>query len=90
VDNRKSRLNNISLTAFPNPFSHETQIQVSGQRTDPAKLVLLDIQGRRIKEIELFHSSSYQLFREKLPSGIYMLQLIDSEQSVTSLKLVVQ
>ncbi|TFH24885.1 MAG: T9SS type A sorting domain-containing protein, partial [Bacteroidia bacterium] len=74
--------------AYPNPFVHETQIRVSGLGTVQGKLVLLDVQGRRIRELDLLHSESYQLFRENLPPGIYVLQLLESGLPVASLRLI--
>ena len=90
VDEWKATSKRLSMAAFPNPFTHQTRISISEQSILPRKLLLLDLQGRMLREIQLRQTESYQLFREKLPPGIYILQLIESETPVSSLRLIVR
>ena len=48
----------------------------------------MDIQGRKIREVQLAQNESYQLFREHLSPGIYVVQLIESGVHVASLRLM--
>jgi len=88
VDDRKANPTKVSLAAYPNPFTYETQIIVSGPSTAPGKLVLLDLQGRLLREIQVDQSESYHLSRENLSPGIYVLQLIESGVQIASLRLM--
>ena len=78
----------LSMAAFPNPFTHQTRISFSEASIAPRKLLLLDLQGRMLREIQVLQSDSYELLRAKLPPGIYILQLIESETYVASLLLI--
>ena len=78
----------LSMAAFPNPFTHQTRISFSEASIAPRKLLLLDLQGRMLREIQVLQNDSYELLRAKLPPGIYILQLIESEAHVTSLRLI--
>ena len=79
-----------TLSAYPNPFSHSTRIDLSAPAGVSGKLVLIDLQGRRIREIPLNRSESYTLFREELPPGLYFLQLQEYQGTVSSLKLLIR
>lgn len=88
IQERKLPVPEVLLAAFPNPFIHETRITVSGPAGESWKLVLLDMQGKRIREIHLHHRDSCSLYREDLSPGMYILQLLDSELPVASIKLI--
>jgi peptidoglycan/xylan/chitin deacetylase (PgdA/CDA1 family) len=83
VINRK-----VSMEAYPNPFILGTRIIVSTQGTAQRKLVLLDLQGRMLREIQLNQNGSYYLSREALSHGIYVLQLMESGVQIASLRLM--
>jgi len=78
----------IQLIAAPNPFVHETRISVSGDIPEDAILIVRDIQGRIVREIRNHSENAYRILREDLSQGIYIVQLIHSGKSVTSLKLL--
>lgn len=88
VDDHKANTNKLSMAAFPNPFTHQTRISILGESKAARKLLLLDLQGRMLREIHVLQNESYQLFRDKLPPGMYILQLIESETPVASLRLI--
>ncbi len=90
VEERKAATTEVTMAAFPNPFNHETLITVTGQSAAQKRLVLLDIKGRKVRDIQLLQNESYQLFRENLSPGLYVLQLIDSGVHVASLRLMAQ
>ena len=90
LDGRKSPIPQLMLSAYPNPFSHETRIILSAPAGVSGKLILMDMQGRRIRDIQLSQSESYTLFREELPAGMYILQLYDSYTIALPLKLIIR
>jgi peptidoglycan/xylan/chitin deacetylase (PgdA/CDA1 family) len=80
----------VSLTASPNPFIHESFIQVSGNTHGNGYLVVRDIHGRIVREIGELTGGYYLLPREDLSPGIYIIQLIDSGQQVAAIMVVAQ
>ena len=90
VARREAHVSPVKLYAFPNPFNHETRIELSATSGISGKLVLMDMQGRRIREIQLTRTESYTLFRDELPPGMYILQLIEYQGPVLPLKLIIR
>ncbi len=90
IEDRQALVSQVKLEAFPNPFRHETRIRVSGQRVHNGILVLMDLQGRKIREFPLLSHEPYQWLREELSPGVYLVQLIDSGVHKASLRLFVQ
>jgi len=90
LDGRNVPIPRVSLSAYPNPFSHETRIILSAPADVSGKLVLMDMQGRRIREIRLTRTESHTLLREELPAGMYILQLLEYQTRVLPLKLIIR
>jgi peptidoglycan/xylan/chitin deacetylase (PgdA/CDA1 family) len=80
----------VSLTAAPNPFNHESVIQVTGQKGMNSYLIVRDIHGRIVREIRDDTGETFHLSRENLSPGVYIIQLIDAGRQVASLKLLAQ
>jgi peptidoglycan/xylan/chitin deacetylase (PgdA/CDA1 family) len=80
----------VGLTAAPNPFNHESMIQVTGQKGMNSYLIVRDIHGRIVREIRDDTGETFHLSRENLSPGIYIIQLIDAGRQVASLKLLAQ
>ena len=78
----------LSLVAAPNPFLHESRITVTGIGNTDVYLIVRDIHGRIVREIRENSDKTYRFLREGLPSGIYIIQLIDSGKQLASLKLM--
>lgn len=76
-----------TLSASPNPFTHETLLTFSGDRNNSRSLIIRDLHGRTVKEIHGVYES-YRLLRGDLSPGIYILQLIDIGTQVASLKII--
>jgi peptidoglycan/xylan/chitin deacetylase (PgdA/CDA1 family) len=90
LDGPKASLPRVTLSAYPNPFSHETRIVPSAPAGISGKLVLMDVQGRRIREIQLTQAESFTLLREDLPAGLYFLQLVEFQTRIPPLKLIIR
>lgn len=69
--------NNILALAFPNPFTNEINIQVSGLRPSHGSLSILNMQGKEVYgRPETFSESFRQaIYPGHLPSGLYILQI---------------
>jgi hypothetical protein len=80
----------LTLEAFPNPFSMGTRIRISGPDFTKGSLLLRDIQGRHIQEFPLPPYEREIYLQPDLSPGIYILQLFDSEAYKTSIRLIVQ
>jgi len=63
-----------AFTLFPNPVSHELHIRSASM--DIRQVVLLDITGRRVMDVELPSSSSETTIHlSHLPEGIYLVEI---------------
>ncbi len=78
----------ISISAFPNPFQHETQIQVSGMYEAVDYLIVRDIHGRIVRELREQGASTYLFSRESLPPGIYIIQVLGFGKQLGSFKVL--
>jgi peptidoglycan/xylan/chitin deacetylase (PgdA/CDA1 family) len=78
----------VSLAAFPNPFHQETFIQVSNVEYVNLSLIIRDIHGKIIHEINDIPDGPIRLSRASLPPGIYILQLIKAGESLAATKLL--
>lgn len=79
----------LVISAYPNPFSHSTQIQLSGQNFEQFELYLYDGLGRFIRQ-ETGYNNQLELYKDQLNSGIYFFQLRYKGQSLGSGKLIIQ
>ena len=78
----------VDLLAYPNPFSQETRIRVSGNFHPDAYLILRDMQGRILRRITVRSGDIFHLSRQGLPPGLYLIQLIGPATSPAALKLM--
>jgi peptidoglycan/xylan/chitin deacetylase (PgdA/CDA1 family) len=79
----------LKLRAYPNPISSQTQIHVEGQLHPHMQLLLMDAQGRKLKEIDLQGRNTVWLGCDALTPGMYLLILAEKGMPRSSLKLVV-
>lgn len=86
--NRTSDPNDVSMIVSPNPFLHETIISVPANNLTDSHLIVRDLHGRIVQEIREHTGGSYRLLRENLPSGIYVIQLVESGRQLSSLKIL--
>ena len=79
----------ILLQNYPNPFNPTSTIKYSIPKTGMISLHLIDVNGRLVKKLinNKYHSKgdnySYIISAEDLNSGIYFIQLISSNDSIT-------
>ena len=73
---------------FPNPFTSYTEFLFASDLHN-AKLILYDVLGKRIKEIENINGNKILLNREYLIDGLYIYQVIENANIVAKGKLMV-
>ena len=77
--------NQVSVTAFPQPFHDFTTITISKSTTDQAALV--DISGKVIEKYDLNDVTEFNIYRNNLNPGIYFLQFKNTMEH-SSIKLI--
>lgn len=84
----------LRLTAFPNPFSDIPTLEIAGLSTSESTLRILDINGRFIAEQTLNIASGIQRVPltglQSVPSGMYLLQVIQDSGQSTTMRLMKQ
>ena len=79
---------------YPNPFNPETVIRFELASSDYARLVVLDVLGRRVSVLvdEVLSAGSHQISFDAsdLPSGIYVYRLMSGTGIQTRLLSVVK
>lgn len=80
----------IQVTAFPNPFKEVTTIQVSGSNYEKLELSVFDVSGKMVKQVESILGNQIELSREHLQSGIYIYQLSGDGELLNTGKVMVQ
>ncbi|HBS87847.1 MAG: hypothetical protein A2W91_10970 [Bacteroidetes bacterium GWF2_38_335] len=80
--------NNQAITIYPNPFSVETILQ-SNQVLKNAEVTLYNSSGQVIKQISNISGQSVSIQRDKLPGGLYFIQLTQNGILFATEKLVI-
>ncbi|MEZ4885647.1 MAG: FG-GAP-like repeat-containing protein [Chitinophagales bacterium] len=73
--------NGYSILIFPNPFSTHTTIEVEGLPQGNYQLQLMDILGRKLKELDL-ENGNVDLERGNLASGVYLFRILTDENRI--------
>ena len=82
-------MQNISVSAVPNPFSTSTTITVDGLK-EKFDFSLFDVTGRLLSTIPSIETKQFELKRDALPAGVYFYKLSNSGKKVANGKLVVE
>jgi hypothetical protein len=80
----------LKLSAYPNPVTSHTQIHLEGLVNQGMQLLLLDMHGRKLRDLDLKGQNSITMVREGLSSGMYILLLAEEGTPRSSLKLLVR
>jgi aminopeptidase N len=78
----------IQLTVYPNPFKTQTNIQTAMELND-ATLILYNKLGQVIKEIRSIFGQTIVLSRDNLPADLYIVQLLQNNQTIATRKIVI-
>jgi len=74
---------------FPNPFSSYTEITV-GKELKDASLLLYNVFGQKVYEMDAINGKHISLRRESLPSGIYIYEITENGQRIGNGKLMAE
>ena len=87
----KDILQNVSIKIFPNPFDTEATILIESEQNDVQKLLMYDMAGRLVKNIETNGAPLIKVQRDDLANGMYLLFALDKNgKKVFSGKLIVE
>ena len=75
--NKEIIAEDINLNAYPNPFSHETQIAFQLPEDTMVQLDVFDIYGRKIKTLlnSMLPAGAYVKLLRGLSKGVYFYRL---------------
>ncbi len=81
----------IKLNLYPNPFIHSLSIEIqSGEEFENAELRIIDIHGREVQRITNIFTTSIEIKRNHLPSGIYYYSINQKGMRMAAGKLIAQ
>ncbi len=80
---------NVSVRAFPNPFTDATNIVVNGLN-EKFDFELYDVTGRLVKTIPAIQNKQFQVNRDDLSSGVYLYRISVNNKQVAIGKLAAQ
>lgn len=81
--------NNIYLQVYPNPFSSETTVELSGVFVNSGVFELFDYTGKLVEEGK-FSGNIFTLKRNNKTSGIYSLVIKQKNTTLAKIKLVIE
>jgi len=80
--------NNPSISIYPNPFSIHTTLQTTTVLLN-ATLTVCNLHGQVVKEVKNISGHTIVIFRNDLPSGLYLIHLTENNKAITTNKLIV-
>ncbi len=80
--------NSNSINIYPNPFSTQTTLQ-TGNLFHNATLTVYNLYGQTVKEIKNISGQTITIFRNNLPSGLYVIRLTENNKVITTNKLII-
>ena len=86
IRSTRQKLLESELSAGPNPF--RTQIEVRYRLTAPGTIRLTDLQGRLLAAYAVDTHSDTLILQPDLPSGVYLLQLVQENEAPVVIRVV--
>lgn len=78
-----------SITIYPNPFTSNLTIGLEEQPSTTATVIVLDIYGQTIVSQPL-NNKTNNIYLNFLPQGVYLIQIVDGKQIVSTTKVIKQ
>jgi hypothetical protein len=82
----EDHLYDFALKAFPNPTTDFLMLEVGNFNSRELAFQLLDMRGQVLRK-DAIQSTQTQLDFSSLSSGVYLLQIYDSKQSIHTFKI---
>lgn len=73
---------------YPNPFSTQTTIQLKTEILN-AQLLLYDLLGNQVKQLNHLYGTEIKLNRDNLPAGMYTIQLKQESKTIARDKVII-
>ncbi len=80
----------VTVNAYPNPFTYGTTIEVEGAEYDNLTLVVYDVMGRQVTTLSKDATNQIELPRNNLEKGVYVFKLLGNGEAISSGKIVAQ
>ena len=80
----------INIEVSPNPFKYTTTFKVQGKEYQQLQLNIYNLTGRLVYYKQVETSTTVDLSRENLDSGIYLYELIGDQKRLNTGKIIVQ
>ncbi|MFL5764730.1 MAG: T9SS type A sorting domain-containing protein [Bacteroidia bacterium] len=84
-----SSINN-EVKVFPNPFANTTHFEISNRSLAPYRFELIDVLGKKVKQIGNITSQNFDLSREGLQNGIYFYKIFSNEEVIGIGKVIIK
>ncbi len=84
---KETKLNQISVTTFPNPFSENVTFSFSSVQAN-SRIEIYSASGALLRSVEIKNASGFHMFLGDLDPGIYIYKIISSGSFSASGKLV--
>lgn len=82
---------NISVNAYPNPFSEMTTFEINDNKSNETySFVLIDLLGKQVKSMNNISNKQFQISRAGLSNGIYLYKIYNAKSLINIGKLVIQ
>ena len=81
------------VNVYPNPFTDYTNVRLGTgviERYSDLRFEILDVIGKKVREISIVNSPEFQLYRKGMSSGLYFYRLNANSQVIESGKIIVQ
>lgn len=74
----------LKVVAYPNPFTEQTTIQITGETFKQLQLNIFDIQGQNVRKVLLVNGNEFVIKRNELKEGLYLFEITSDRQNVIS------
>ena len=74
-------VNELTVTAYPNPYANEVHVKIQSTLTDNADVILYDITGRTMESKLNQQINSDIVFGQNLTPGIYVIEVRQGSES---------
>lgn len=85
-DNIENKNIIVPILIYPNPCSTSSAIMIS-KDIQNATLILSDLKGKVVQVMNNLYGSQFKLENNHLPSGIYLVSILENNQQIASRKI---
>ncbi len=80
----ENELHNLKL--YPNPMRNSALLNIPYKQNDHLQLKVYNMQGQMVKNYQHVHPPTFTLQKEGLSNGVYLLQLLDKQNVIGSIR----